>query len=121
MDECRADKQEKRERIKESRYNREYERCMTEEIPEHLGERVRKKEMMERENRYWTEGEECAARRKRQLSTRNERKREWGEILNKDGREIGWMKLISKRGYRIEKEGGGSGKKNVIFFLELFL
>jgi hypothetical protein len=51
-------KQERRERIKESRYNREYERCMTEEIPEYLGERVRKKEMMERENRYWTEGGE---------------------------------------------------------------
>jgi hypothetical protein len=29
-----TDKQERRERIKESRYNREYERCMTEEIPE---------------------------------------------------------------------------------------
>jgi hypothetical protein len=34
-----ADKQEKRERIREARYNREYERCMTEEIPEYLGER----------------------------------------------------------------------------------
>jgi hypothetical protein len=34
-----ADKQEKRERIKKSRYNREYERGMTEEIPEYLGER----------------------------------------------------------------------------------
>jgi hypothetical protein len=29
-----TDKQEGRERIKESRYNREYEKCMTEEIPE---------------------------------------------------------------------------------------
>jgi hypothetical protein len=29
-----TDKQERRERIKESRYNRKYERCMTEEIPE---------------------------------------------------------------------------------------
>jgi hypothetical protein len=27
-----TDKQERRERIRESRYNREYERCMTEEI-----------------------------------------------------------------------------------------
>jgi hypothetical protein len=32
-----TDKQERRERIKKSRYNREYERCMTEEIPEYLG------------------------------------------------------------------------------------
>jgi hypothetical protein len=39
-----TDKQERRERIKESRYNSERERCMTEEIPEYLGERVQKKE-----------------------------------------------------------------------------
>jgi hypothetical protein len=32
-----SDKQEKRERIKESRYNRMYERCMTEEIPGERG------------------------------------------------------------------------------------
>jgi hypothetical protein len=57
MDECRADwvngtkhRQAlasllRRERIKESSYNREYERCMTEEIPECLrreSARVRK-------------------------------------------------------------------------------
>jgi hypothetical protein len=28
-----TDKQERRERVKESRYNKEYERCMTEEVP----------------------------------------------------------------------------------------
>jgi hypothetical protein len=28
-----TDKQKRRERIEESRYNREYERCTTEEIP----------------------------------------------------------------------------------------
>jgi hypothetical protein len=39
-----ARKKERRERIKEFGYNREYERCMTEEIPEYLGERVQKKE-----------------------------------------------------------------------------
>jgi hypothetical protein len=32
-----TDKQERREKY---RYNRKYERCMTEEIPESLGERV---------------------------------------------------------------------------------
>jgi hypothetical protein len=32
-----TDKQERRERIKESRYNKEYERRMTEEIPKYLG------------------------------------------------------------------------------------
>jgi hypothetical protein len=40
-----------------------YERWMTEEIPEYLGERVQEKKKRfkcgnERENRYWTEGEE---------------------------------------------------------------
>jgi hypothetical protein len=39
-----TDKQERRERIKESRYYRKYERCTTEDIPEYLGERVQKKE-----------------------------------------------------------------------------
>jgi hypothetical protein len=56
-----TDKQERRERIKESRDNREYERCMTDEIPEYLGrESARERRMMakfrcgneERENRY---------------------------------------------------------------------
>jgi hypothetical protein len=39
----------RRERIKESRCNREYERCMTEEIPEYLGrESARERKMMGR-------------------------------------------------------------------------
>jgi hypothetical protein len=29
-----TDKQERRKRIKESKYNRDYQRCMTEEMPE---------------------------------------------------------------------------------------
>jgi hypothetical protein len=62
-----TDKQERNERIKESRFNKEYERCMTEEIPEYLlRESARERKMMARlrygnemrENRYWTEGEE---------------------------------------------------------------
>jgi hypothetical protein len=31
-----TDKQERRERIREFRYNREYERCMTEDVPVYL-------------------------------------------------------------------------------------
>jgi uncharacterized LabA/DUF88 family protein len=46
------DKQERRERIKESRYNKEYERWMTEEIPEYLGRESA------RERRRILEGEE---------------------------------------------------------------
>jgi hypothetical protein len=42
-----TNKQERRERVKESRYNRKYERCMTEECGN-----------QERENKYWREGEE---------------------------------------------------------------
>jgi hypothetical protein len=41
---------------------------------------------------------------------RNEREREGkqrGEILSEDGRDIGWMKEVWKRGERIEKERGG--------------
>jgi hypothetical protein len=76
-----TDKQERRERIKESKYNREYERCMTEEIPEYLGrESARERKMTficgngKIENRYWSEGEErryrmCYEERERQSST----------------------------------------------------
>jgi hypothetical protein len=49
-----------KERIKESRYNRKYETCMTEEIPEYLGkETSRERKMMARmrESWYWKEGE----------------------------------------------------------------
>jgi hypothetical protein len=64
-----TEKHERRERIKESRYNRKYERCtcMTEEIPKYLGrESAKERKMMarfrsgkeERENGYWMEGVE---------------------------------------------------------------
>jgi hypothetical protein len=44
-----TDKQERRDRIKESRYNRRCERCMTEEIGEYLGKKsVRERKMMAR-------------------------------------------------------------------------
>jgi hypothetical protein len=32
-----TDKQKRRETIRESRYNREYERCITEHVPGYLG------------------------------------------------------------------------------------
>jgi hypothetical protein len=56
----------RRERIRESRYNREYERCVAEDVPVYLGkERAKERKMMarfrcgneERENRYWMEEE----------------------------------------------------------------
>jgi hypothetical protein len=43
------DKHERRERIKESRYNRKYERCLIEKIPEYLRrESARERKMMAR-------------------------------------------------------------------------
>jgi hypothetical protein len=39
-----TEKQERRERIKESKYNKEYERCMTEEISEGRRKRESKRE-----------------------------------------------------------------------------
>jgi hypothetical protein len=107
---------------KEGRESKDSDRtgCMTEEIPEYLGrEGAKERQMMarfrcgneERENRYWTEGEErrcrmCYEERERQLSGMDERK-EWGEILNEDGLEIEWMKEICERRGRMEKERGG--------------
>jgi hypothetical protein len=66
-----TDKQERRERIRESRYNREYERCVTEDVPVYLGrESAKERKMMarfrcgnkERENKYWMEEEERMCR-----------------------------------------------------------
>ncbi|KAH0809690.1 hypothetical protein GEV33_013099 [Tenebrio molitor] len=172
-----TDKQERKEKIKESRYNKEYKRCMTEEIPEYLGrESAKERKMMaryrcgkeKRENRKSDtlptpprgqqgsnprpdgppmdvcavfhvvlsrkkkgeerekeekadrkkkrkEGAECAMRREKQLSImwngfsemRERERKERGEILNEDRREIGWMKEIWKRRERLEKQGGG--------------
>jgi hypothetical protein len=61
------------------------------------------------------EGAEYAMRREKQLSImwngfsemRERERKERGEILNEDGREIGWMKEIWKRRERLEKQGGG--------------
>jgi hypothetical protein len=50
-------KQERRERIKESRYNREYERCMIEEILEYLGRKVQEREKNDGEIQMWERGE----------------------------------------------------------------
>jgi hypothetical protein len=73
----------------------------------------------ERENRYWTEEEErrcrmCYEEREtieqmlNGCSEMRERERkERGEILNEDGREIRWMKEIWYRRDRIKKEMGG--------------
>jgi hypothetical protein len=99
-----TDKQERRERIRESRYNREYDRCMTEGVLVYLGrERAKEREMMarfrcgneERENRYWTKGEEIRCKMCREESEtienmwsgcnemRERERRERGEILVK--------------------------------------
>jgi hypothetical protein len=40
-----TDKQERRERIRESRYNKEYERCVADDVPVYLGKEKRRKEI----------------------------------------------------------------------------
>jgi hypothetical protein len=108
-----TDTHERRERINELRYNKEYERYMTEEIQEYL---ARERKMMgrfscgneEREHRYWIEEEErrCRMRREkeRESSTCEMDVKEREEILNENGKEIGWMKEIWKKGEK-EREG----------------
>jgi hypothetical protein len=124
-----TDKQKGRERISDSRYNREYERCMTEDVPVCLGrESAKGRKMMarfrcgneERENRYCTEGEERRCRMCREESDtiehmwsgcdemRETEGKERREILSEDGREIGRMKEVWKSRERIEKERGGN-------------
>jgi hypothetical protein len=105
--------------IRESRYNREYERCVTEDVPVYLGkERAKERKMMatfrcgneKRENRYWMEEEEriCRMHMWRGCGEMREREeKERGEILSEDGREIEWMKVVWKSRERIEKERGG--------------
>jgi hypothetical protein len=74
-----TDKQKRRERIRDSRYNRKHEKCMTDDVPVYLGrESAKERKMMARfrcgnEERERTgikrkerrEGAECAARRVR--------------------------------------------------------
>jgi hypothetical protein len=57
-----TDKQERKERIREFRYNREYERCMIEEIPEYLRRESARERKMAR-FRCGNEGEVLAGRR----------------------------------------------------------
>ncbi|KAJ3621414.1 hypothetical protein MTP99_003545 [Tenebrio molitor] len=81
-----TDKQENKERIKKSRYNRERERCMMEEIPEYLGREKTGIGWKERK-----EGAECA--RKKETMERKWTK-EWKNVL---GRKKQWRQNGRKR------------------------
>jgi hypothetical protein len=95
-----TDKQENKERIKKSRYNRERERCMMEEIPEYLGREKTGIGWKERK-----EGAECA-RKKETMETKW--RMEWRR----------WTKEIWKRKERIEKER--SGKILWLFIISIY-
>jgi hypothetical protein len=102
-----TEKQERRERIKETRYNSLWEVYSRGNSGVPGGENARERKMMarfrcgneERENRYWTEGEErrcriCNEAREtighmwNECSEMRERERkEQGEILNEDGKD----------------------------------
>jgi hypothetical protein len=58
-----TDKQERRERIREFRYNREYKRCVTEEIPEYLRRESARKRKIMAKFRCGNEAEVLAGRR----------------------------------------------------------
>jgi ribonuclease D len=64
------------------------------------------------------EGAECATRDmwSGYSEIRERERKEWGEILNEDRREVGWMKEIWKRRDRMAKERGIE-RKNVIIFV----
>jgi hypothetical protein len=103
-----TEKQKRREWINESKYNREYERCVTEKIPKYLGrESVRERKMMarlrygneEREKRYWAEGEE---RRSRMCY---EERRRWSTLE--------WMRWNEREGER-ERRGEKYGAKTEV-------
>jgi hypothetical protein len=89
-----TDKQERRERIKESKYNREYERCMTEEIPEYPG-----REKNDGGIQMWE-------RTERKQDGRREKKVQNVQLGEKDNQaHVEWM--------RIEREEGKGTERNI--------
>jgi hypothetical protein len=71
MDNKDTHKQERRKRIKKSRYKRKFERCMTEEIPQYL-RRERERTRRDKTGIRWKERKEraeCAMRREREKGT----------------------------------------------------
>ena len=111
-------KQERRTRIKESRYNSRYEKITTEGLPKYLENECGKYEKSvmarfrcgneERENKYWLKETERLCRMCREkaetiehMSKECQEIREVSEcreeILNDDGRGLEWMKSVMKR------------------------
>jgi hypothetical protein len=117
--------QERRTRIRESRYNGKYEKIITEELPKYLGREDRKERVIiarfrcgneERENKYWKEDRTrvcrmCGEKKETIEDLLNEcvelregeESRE--EILNEDGKGIEWMKKVERRRRTICGEG----------------
>jgi hypothetical protein len=123
-----TDKQERRERIKESRYNREYERCMTEEIRSTWGEKsARGRKTMARfkceqraKRKERKEGVGCATRRERHNRAHVEwMRRSEREVKKGAGRNTEWIRKGDRLDERDMKEDGtareGEEIENVIF------
>jgi hypothetical protein len=112
-----TDKQERRERIRESRYNREYERCLVEDVPVYLRRESAKERKMMARFRCGNEKRRCRMCREENETIehmwsgcnemRERERKDRGEILSEDRRELGWMKKIWKRRERIEIQMGG--------------
>ncbi|KAH0816663.1 hypothetical protein GEV33_006127 [Tenebrio molitor] len=132
-----TDKQERRERIRESR---EYEKCVTEDVPVYLGkESAKERKMMarfrcgneERENRYWMEERMCRICREERETIehmwsgcgemRERERKELGEILSEDGRVIGWMKERLRENGTFRPRSVDRGEKRTLRVLVLDL
>lgn len=107
-------KQERRARINESRYNAAYNKIMTEELPLYLGRENGKERKLiarfrcgneERENRYWMkeddricrlcgEARETVEHLSRECVELKEREENTEYLLKEDGRGVEWMKLV---------------------------
>ncbi|KAH0816561.1 hypothetical protein GEV33_006230 [Tenebrio molitor] len=115
--------QERRTRIRESRYNGKYEKIITEELPKYLGRESRKERVIiagfrcgneERENKYWNEDRVCRMCGEKKETIEHmlnecvelrEREESREEMLNEDGRGIEWMKKVEWRRGTICGEG----------------
>jgi hypothetical protein len=117
------DKQKRRERIRESRFNREYERCITEDVPaEHPlsgvpGEREREREKSEGEIQMWErrEREQVLDGKRREVPRgtgpgRNTERRRKGDRMDESDMEEE-RKDRKRKEWRIEKN---------VNFLELY-
>jgi len=110
------EKQERRERIRESRYNDKYEKLLHNNLPEYLKRESKNKIKMiarfrcgneERDNHFWMdekerlcricgEGRETMEHMAKECIEMEAREERIEELLNGDGRGLKWMKEVKR-------------------------